>query len=405
MRDSLASAGLVQRKMRTALASVAAIATAVGVGACAGGAPWSGPGLPIGGISTTGAANVPSNAIAVVGSFAISKKSFAHWLEIASRLPYVNTGTTPPPVPDPPTYTACITATRAEYTKGAKAPTASVLGAQCASRYQQLSQEVVTLLAQDAWVQGEAYDVHARVTPTQVNAAWTAQSKTQFPTKAKLDNYLAESGFTVADIKWYLLFSLLQQAITTKANAGVSNVSQSAIASYYHAHVAQYTQPERRNLDLVLVASATTAAKVKSLLAGGAAFATVAKKYSIDPTTKNTGGVANGIQPGEETARLNAAIFSAPVGALQGPLKTAFGYYVFKVTASMAKSTQSLRAASTTIKAQIVSTREQAATNRLRVAFTTSWKARTTCGAQYMDSTVCGNAPASTGATGTTGTS
>jgi len=391
--------------MRTAVASVAAIATAVGVGACSGGTPWSGPGLPIGGISTTSAATVPSNSIAVVGSFAISKKSFGHWLEIASRLPYVTTGTTPPPVPDPPSYKGCIAATRAEYAKGATVPSASALGAQCASRYQQLSQEVVTLLAQDAWVQGEAYDLHARVTPAQVDAAWKSQSKTQFPTKAKLDNYLAESGFTVADIKWYLLFSLLQQAITTKANAGLSNVSQSAIATYYHAHVAQYTQPERRNLELVLVASATTAAKVKSLLAGGAAFATVAKKYSIDPTTKNTGGVANGIQPGEETARLNAAIFSAQVGVLEGPLKTAFGYYVFKVTGSTPKSIQSLRAASAAIKAQIVSTREQAATNRLRTAFTTSWKSRTTCAAQYMDGTVCGNAPASTGATGTTGTS
>jgi foldase protein PrsA len=391
--------------MRTAVASVAAIATAVGVGACTGGAPGSGPGLPIGGISTTTAATVPSNAIAVVGSFAISQKSFAHWLVIASRLPYVNSGTTPPAVPDPPSYKACIAATRAEYAKGAKIPSAIALGAQCASRYSQLSQEVITLLAQDAWVQGEAYDEHARVTPAQVDAAWTSQSKTQFPTKAKLDNYLAESGFTVADIKWYLLFSLLQQAITTKANAGVSKVSQAAIASYYHAHLTQYTQPERRNLDLVLVASAATAAKVKSLLAGGAAFATVAKKYSIDPTTKNTGGVANGIQPGEETARLNAAIFAAPVGALEGPLKTAFGYYVFKVTASTPKSTETLHAASSAIKAQIVSKREQAATNRLRVAFTTSWKSRTTCAAQYMDSTVCGNAPASSGATGTTGTS
>ena len=391
--------------MRTAVASVVAIATAVGVGACAGGVPGSGPGLPIGGISTTTAATVPSNAIAVVGSFAISKKSFAHWLVIASRLPYVNTGTTPPPVPDPPRYKACIAATRAEYAKGAKIPSASALGTQCASRYNQLSQEVITLLAQDAWVQGEAYDEHARVTPAQVDAAWTSQSKTQFPTTAKLDNYLAESGFTVADVKWYLLFSLLQQAITTKADAGVSNVSQAAIASYYHAHLAQYTQTERRNLDLVLVASAATAAKVKSLLAGGAAFSTVAKKYSIDPTTKNTGGVANGIQPGEETARLNAAIFTAPVGVLEGPLKTAFGYYVFKVSASTPKSTESLHAASRTIKAQIVSTREQAATNRLRTAFTTSWKSRTTCAAQYMDSTVCGNAPASAGATGTTGTS
>ena len=403
-RDSLASATLVHRKIRTAVASVAAIATAVGVGACAGGSPFAGSG-PLGGGQSTiaAAANVPADAIAVVGSFAISKQSFAHWLLIADRVRYVNTGQTPPPVPDPPDYKVCIAATRAEYKKGAKIPSDSLLESQCASSYQQLSQEVITLLAEDVWIQGQAYDVGVNVTQAQVDKQWETEAKSQFPTTTKLDDFLSESGYTIADVKSYLRFSLLQNAITKKLDSEAGKVTSAQIASYYRAHVAQYTQPARRNILLVLVSSQATAQKVRSLLSGGASFASVAKQYSIDPTTKNTGGAAAGIQQGEETPTFSTAIFKAPIGALEGPLKTAFGYYVFEVTKSTPQSVESLSAATAAIKSQLTSTRQTAAITNLRNTFLTSWKSRTTCASDYLDSSVCGNAPAST--TGPSGTS
>jgi foldase protein PrsA len=383
--------------VRTALASVAAIATAVSVGACA-----AFPGAGLTGDSSVAAANVPADAIAVVGSFPISIRSFDHWMVIADRVRYVNTGETPPPVPDPPDYKVCITALRAEYAKGAKVPSESALKASCASSYTTLSQEVITLLAEDAWIQGEAYDVGVHVSQAAVNKQWAQEEKSEFHTTAKLDNFLSESGYTVADVKWYILFSLLQTAITKKVDAEAGKVTNSQVASYYRAHLSDYTTPERRNILLVLVASEATAQKVKSLLSGGASFATVAKRYSIDSTTKKTGGVANGIEQGEETPVLSTQIFKAPIGTLEGPVKTAFGYYVFKVTKSLPKSVESLASARAQIKSQIASTNESDAIAKLRNTFEKSWKARTACAAGYLDSTVCGNAPASsTGATGT----
>jgi foldase protein PrsA len=327
---------------------------------------------------------------------------------IANRIRYINTGDTPPPVPVPPNFTACVAATRAEYAKGAKVPAASVLKASCRSSYNTLSQEVLSLLIEDAWIQGEAYDKHAHVSSAAIDKSWTSEEKGEFSTTAKLDTFLAESGYTVADLKWYVLFDLLQQAITTKVDAGASKVSESRVAAYYKAHVSEYTQPARRNIELVLVSSASTATKVKALLAGGASFASIAKKYSTDPTTKNTGGVADGIEQGEETHVLSAAIFKDPIGTLEGPLKTAFGYYVFKVTGSTAQKVESLATASAAIKAQLVEAAETTAVDNLKASFTKSWRARTTCASGYLDDTVCGNAPSassSTGTTGTTGTS
>ena len=383
----------------------AAIATAVGVGACTG-SPFAGSG-PLGGGApgSVAAGNVPSDAIAVVGSFAISQKSFDHWLVIADRVRYVNSGQTPPPVPDAPDYKVCIAGTRAEYAKGTQVPSDSSLEAQCASAYAQLSQEVISLLTGDVWIQGEAHDLGVHVSQATVDKQWAQESKSQFPTTQKLDDFLAESGYTVTDLKWYLLYTLLQNAIIKKVDAAAGHVSQAQIASYYRAHLAQYTQPQRRNILLVLVSSAAKAQKVDSLLSAGTSFATVAKQYSIDPTTKSAGGVANGIQQGEETPVLSTAIFKAPIGVLRGPLKTAFGYYVFKVTKASPQTVESLAATSPQIKSQIVSTSQSKAITKLRNSFQTSWKARTTCAAAYLDSSVCGNAPAtSTGVSGTTGT-
>ena len=52
---------------------------------------------------------------------------------------------------------------------------------------------------------------------------------------------------------------------------------------------------------------------------------TVAKKYSIDPTTKDNGGLLNGVTAGEEDAALNKAAFAAPLNKLagsgQGPVR------------------------------------------------------------------------------------
>lgn len=368
--------------MRTAVACCAAIATAVGVGACGSG--------------------VPSNAIAVVGGAPVTDAQFAHWLAVANNQPYVGTGNTPPAVPVPPDYTACVASERLRNPSG----TTITLKAQCATTYGQLNQEVTALLIEGIWFQGEANDRHVKVTKAAINTSFNAERTTQWPTASKLDTFLSESGYTVADLKWVALLNLLQQGIVKKVEASAKKVTAADVAAYYKANIAQYSQPERRNIELVLVSSAATEATVKSLLAGGASFATVAKKYSIDPTTKATGGVQSGVQQGEETPILNAAVFSAAIGTLQSTAKTPFGYYVFKVTGSTPASVESLKTATAAIKLQLLQQRQSAAVATLRTSFIAKWKARTTCASDHMVAQLCGNAPASsTGSSGTTGTS
>ena len=180
--------------MRTAVASCAAIATAVGVGACGSG--------------------VPSNSIAAVGNAKVTDAEFAHWMTVANNQPYVNSGDTPPAVPVPPNYTACIASERE------RAPTAGAKTwkATCVATYGELNDEVTALLIEGIWFQGEANDRHVKVTKAQINASWNQEreSESELSTPAKLDTFLSESGYTVNDLKWVAMLNLLQEAIVNR---------------------------------------------------------------------------------------------------------------------------------------------------------------------------------------------
>jgi foldase protein PrsA len=112
-----------------------------------------------------------------------------------------------------------------------------------------------------------------------------------------------------------------------------------------------------------------------------------------------------GVRPGQLTpVQLNDAVFKAKAGQLTGPVKTPFGYYVFTVDTTTPGTTQTLKQATTTIRATIAADQQAAANAKLQADFTTKWAQLTKCSTGYIVPTSCGNAPKapSTGATGAT---
>jgi foldase protein PrsA len=365
------------------MAFCAAIATAVVLGACGSG--------------------VPGNAVATVGSAPITKAALDHWMVVANDATQGSTGA--PPLPTPPNYTACIAAEKKVAANVADTPTQ--LKALCAQAYKSLVSEVMGYLINALWIEGEATDRGIKVTSAQVEKSFESQRKSSKPSlvsAAALNAFLAKSGQTVADLKWRTYLNLLYNALLLQVQTKAQKVTPAQISAYYHAHLSSLTTPETRNVHLIETQTDATAAKVKSLLVSGSSYATLAPKYSIDPTTKGTGGSLIGVRTGELNAQITAAIFAAKVRVLTGPLKTAFGYYVFTVDAVTAAVTPTLSKATTEIKSAITSTRETAAQTVLTNDFTKTWPSRTTCASDYITATVCGNAPktSSTSATGAT---
>lgn len=81
----------------------------------------------------------------------------------------------------------------------------------------------------------------------------------------------------------------------------------------------------------ILVASEDTAGELKSQIEAGADFAALAKANSTCPSSAR-GGDLGSFGPGQMVPEFDRVVFSAPVGVVQGPVKTQFGYHLLEVT-------------------------------------------------------------------------
>src|SRR5439155_22990416 len=149
----------------------------------------------------------------------------------------------------------------------------------------------------------------------------------------------------------------------TKVIKGKDKVSDAQIASYYNKNKQRFAQPERRDLQVVLTKTKAKAEAAKKAVNSGQSWASVAKKYSIDEASKAQGGKLPGVAKGQQEKAFDDAIFSAKKGAITGPIKTQFGYYVFDVTKVTPASQQTLAQTKETIRNLLKSQNQQKALN------------------------------------------
>jgi peptidyl-prolyl cis-trans isomerase C len=70
---------------------------------------------------------------------------------------------------------------------------------------------------------------------------------------------------------------------------------------------------------------------LKQQIEDGGDFAALAKSHSQCPSGKK-GGELGSFGPGRMVAEFDNVVFSAPIGVVQGPVKTQFGYHLLEVT-------------------------------------------------------------------------
>ncbi|MER6912530.1 peptidylprolyl isomerase [Streptomyces sp. NPDC000594] len=81
----------------------------------------------------------------------------------------------------------------------------------------------------------------------------------------------------------------------------------------------------------ILVKNETQALELKTQIEGGADFAELAKQHSSCPSSRD-GGDLGAFGPGQMVPEFDRVVFSAPVGVVQGPVKTQFGMHLVEVT-------------------------------------------------------------------------
>lgn len=306
-------------------------------------------------VSACGSA-IPGDSVAVVAGTPITQQALSHWGYVAAVGQSQSAPGSPVIIPDPPTYKKCITSLRK--IAPASVP-ATELKTACVSQFTQ----TMEYLVRSYWVQGQAAAEGVKVTPAQVMAKFTSAKNAQFKSDAQFKLFLTQTGQTVNDILYRFRISMLANKLATPG----------AVKAYYQQHMSSYSTPERRNVRIILTKTQGQAQAAKAALGHRQTWQATAKRYSTDPATKNTGGLLTDVTNGQEPTALNSAIFAAPKGALLGPIKTPFGYYVAEATDIFPATTEPLAKAATTIKASI----SQAALSA--PPWEKKWKPKTTC--------------------------
>jgi foldase protein PrsA len=346
--------------------------------------------------------SVPGDSVADVAGNPITSQAFNHWMYVAAKSQAAQSPGQPVIVPnDPPNFNNCVAQVRKQIPSLAKTATTTIRS-DCKQLFTSLSSQVMDFLIKAYWYQADANKLGVKVTDAEVQKAFNTAKNQQFPNGSGFNTFLSQTGQTLDDILYRFRINEIVQKLVAKHN---STVTQADIQNYYNTHSSQFGTQESRNIRVVLAKSQADAAAAKKALDSGQSWSTVAKKYSTDPTTKNTGGLLTGVTKSQADPALAAVAFTAPLNQVTGPVKGQFGYYVFDVQKITPATHQTLAQATPLIRQQLTTQQQQNAQTAVDNNAKKDWLSQTTCRAAYAMADCKGYTAPKTATTGSsTGT-
>jgi foldase protein PrsA len=261
--------------------------------------------------------DVPGNSVASMAGNPITTDAFNHWMYVAAQGNAQQNPGAPVIVPnDPPQFSNCIEQVRKQVPSLAKTSD-KTLRSDCNQLFTSLSTQVMDFLIRAYWYQAEAARLHVKVTNADVQKTFNSDKAQAYPTEAQFQAFLKQSGQTLEDILYRVKVNLIYMKLIARKTKPVTSAD---IAAYYTQHITQFGSPETRDIRIVLTKTAAEANAAKAALSSGQSWDAVAKKYSTDPTTKNSGGLLTNVTRGERPGRVRRAGQQA-AGAGQGSVR------------------------------------------------------------------------------------
>jgi peptidyl-prolyl cis-trans isomerase C len=148
--------------------------------------------------------------------------------------------------------------------------------------------------------------------------------------EAKKENIEKEKEFQerLSEIKDQLLIEMLLK----KKLVQDVKIDEGEIKKYYEAHKEEFKKPEEINTRHILLKTEEEAKQVQERLTKGEDFIELAKRYSIDPSAKTTGGEIGFHPRGSLVPEYEEEAFKLKrVGQVSGIVKTRFGYHIIRL--------------------------------------------------------------------------
>ncbi|MEA3404517.1 MAG: SurA N-terminal domain-containing protein [Pseudomonadota bacterium] len=128
-------------------------------------------------------------------------------------------------------------------------------------------------------------------------------------------------------------------------------VDDELLQGYYSDNKSLFMLPEKRQAKHILInleadtveaetAAMKTVAEVQAKIAAGESFEELAKTYSQDPGSAQSGGDLGSFEQGMMVPEFDEAVFSMEAGQVSDPVKTDFGFHLIKLTGIEAAQVQ-----------------------------------------------------------------
>jgi len=335
---------------------------------------------------------VPSGSVATVADDPIAVSSFNDWSKIATRQQGAVPAGQPIPVLTPPDFKECVAAKQVASAKEKEKKTEAQLRSDCQTQFDQTKQQVMQLLITTGWIKGQAALMGIKVSDEAAQKKFNSTKKQAFPTDAAYQKFLKSSGQTQEQLFDRIRVDLLSQEIRDAVIAKAATVTDQEARDYLQKNAAQFGKPETRTYNMILAKDKAKAEEARKALESGKSWQEVAKEYSTDAATKNTGGLVKDAVKGQQDPSLDALVFSSKKGQISEPTKGSFGWYVVEVNNVTPSNTPKFESVKAQIVPQIKAQKQQAALTAFVKSFQDKWKSKTEC-AKYYIVDLCKNAP------------
>jgi len=217
----------------------------------------------------------------------------------------------------------------------------------------QNGKQALQQMVQQALVFQYAKQHNINVTDDDVNKQ-LATIEQRFPA-GQFETILKNQGMTLDDAKNVVR----EQLIVKRAVDQNITVSDAQIKDYFAKNHAQFDQPKQVRARHILVKTKAEADSIEAQLKSGADFATLAKKYSMDPGSKDKGGELGFFGPGQMVKSFQDVAFAMKPGQISQPVQTPFGWHIIQVEEVRPAVTASLANAHDKARDQLMAVQEQ----------------------------------------------
>lgn len=146
--------------------------------------------------------------------------------------------------------------------------------------------------------------------------------------RAAFARFLSDAGISEATILDEIERTIATNRLYEDVTGDVEPATEADARTEYDARRDDMRAPEKRAIRNIVVASEADAAAVRAELDKGAEFAALAKRVSLDASSKTKGGDLGTLEEADLDPAYAKAAFSVKAGELFGPVQSQFGWNV-----------------------------------------------------------------------------